>query len=110
MKKIIAIAVTIMLVIAAGVALWLFGYHNRKSLDNIPSRELMVTYLQEKGEQYATDKIIGYEREDIKYIWGEPDGMLSGFFGDIWNVGDEKIIVYYDENTKVEYVKLYTKS
>ena len=110
MKKKIAIAVTALAIIALGVALWFFGYHNRKSMDNIPSKEIMVTYLQENGEQYATDKIKGYDREAVTYIWGEPDGMLSGFFGDIWDAGDESIIVYYDEDSKVTYVKLNTKS
>lgn len=59
----------------------------------------------------------GYDSEDIedlledtpqKWIhakWGKPDGHLSGFWGEIWLLNEEKdgrITLYYDEDGKVD--------
>lgn len=109
MKKKIMIVIAV-LIIALGIVAWFYGYYNRKNLDNIPSKEIMVRYLQEKGEQYATEQLIGYSRDSLRYIWGEPDIMPSGLWGDGWNVDDNiGIIVFYDTDNKVESVQLGKK-
>lgn len=39
----------------------------------------------------------GRTREEVHAAWGEPDGCLSGFFGDIYTVNDfSNIIIYYN--------------
>lgn len=107
MKKKVLIFIIIILIIAGLVGTWFYGYHNRKSMDNIPSKEIMADYLKEQGEEYATGKIEGYSRDAIGYIWGEPDGTLSGLWGEIWETEDgDAIIVYFDSEGKVCYVKM----
>ena len=49
--------------------------------------------------------------EKLREIWGEPDSMLSGFWGDRWEVDDStNVIVYYAADGKIEYVKIDTDS
>ena len=49
---------------------------------------------------------IGMLRDDVHKIMGEPDGMLSGFWGDIYLLdNDNRVIIYYDANGLVEHVK-----
>ena len=110
MKKKILVTVTVLAIIILGITAWFYGYHNRKNTDNIPSKEIMVTYLQEKGEQYATEQLIGYSQDSLHYIWGEPDIMPSGLWGDGWNIDDNTaILVFYDTDNKVEHVQLSKK-
>ena len=54
-------------------------------------------YTQEEIEE----KLKGEYRDDILISWGEPDGMLSGMWGDVWFLDEEKerkITVYYDSD------------
>ncbi len=103
MKKMIAVC----LILALCVGLWFFGYYNRKSNDNIPSKELMVTSCLNKGEDYATDQLKGYKNTQLMEVWGKPDGHLFGFWGDIWETNNTyNLIVYYDSNGIVEHVKV----
>lgn len=67
--------------------------------------------VSEKGytEEYFEEKLSGQFWEDLIDLWGEPDKMLSGFWGDIWFLDDktnQQIILYYDENGAVENVRL----
>ncbi len=49
------------------------------------------------GPEAAEAALLGLPRGDVLRAWGEPDGMLSGFFGDIYSLEDgTRIIVYYD--------------
>lgn len=46
--------------------------------------------------------IEGVNNERLHELWGEPDGILFGFWGDIWDIGDNRqMIVYYDNNGNV---------
>lgn len=46
--------------------------------------------------------IKGVNNERLHELWGEPDGILSGFWGDIWYIGNNnRMIVYYDNNGNV---------
>jgi hypothetical protein len=46
-------------------------------------------------------------REEIIEILGEPNGSLSGFYGDIFNINSEtRIIIYYDTDSTIEYIKI----
>lgn len=57
MKKKVLFIFVIILVAALCASAWLYGYYNRKSNDNIPSKELMVSYYQNKGADYATEQL-----------------------------------------------------
>lgn len=66
-------------------------------------------YTQEEIEE----KLKGEYRDNILASWGEPDGMLSGMWGDVWFLDDEqskKITVYYDSNGCVENVRIGSRS
>lgn len=55
------------------------------------------------------EELFGQYREDIIGVWGEPDGMLSGFWGDIWHLSDEsnkQMIIYYDKDGMVEDIRI----
>ncbi len=74
---------------------------SNKSLDNIPSLSLIRT----NGSEWGTSELKGYNEEQLSEIWGEPDGMLSGFWGSVWKTdGNDEIVVYYNENSTVEHV------
>lgn len=78
-----------------------------KNLDNIPSRELVL----QKGAEWAEEKLAGYTPDDLREVWGEPDGMLSGMWGEIWFVDEyhtARVTVYYDADGKVENVRFDT--
>ncbi|MCI8813232.1 MAG: hypothetical protein HFG12_08360 [Oscillibacter sp.] len=49
------------------------------------------------GREAAEAALLGLPRQEILNAWGEPDGSLSGFFGDIYQLESGKCItVYYD--------------
>ncbi len=53
---------------------------------------------------------IGTTRDNVHKKFGEPYGMLSGFWGDIYRADDSvKIIVYYDRDGQVELIKTDTE-
>ncbi len=115
MKKKGIIAVAVLLIVALGIGLWFYGYYHRKSNDNIPSKALIATYYYEKGEAFASEKLEGYKRSQLAEVWGEPQGSLFGFWGEIWDVDDTTyIIVYYRadggfQDGIVDYVKVFEK-
>ena len=105
MKKKVLFVFVIILVAALCASAWLYGYYNRKSNDNIPSKELMVSYYQNKGADYATGQLQGYKNTQLMEVWGEPDSCLSGMCGDIWETNNTYyLIVYYDSNGVVEHI------
>ena len=45
----------------------------------------------------AAESLLGLPRRYVLNAWGEPDGTLSGLFGDIYALeGGAHVIVYYD--------------
>lgn len=94
MKKILLV----LLVASIAVGAWFYGYYNHKNLDNVPSKELMVTYLKENGEEYASEMIEGYPVDGLWEVWGEPDGNLFGMYGYIWEWEEDFFIVYFDSD------------
>ena len=49
------------------------------------------------GREAAEAALLGLPREDVLRAWGEPDGCLSGLFGDIYTLeSGGHITVYYD--------------
>ncbi len=49
------------------------------------------------GKEEFTQALAGRSRADIVDAWGEPNGRLSGMYGDIWMTGEELwVVLYYD--------------
>lgn len=97
MKKYLAIALACLLLLAGC----------GKNLDNIPSKALIL----QEGVEWAEEKLAGYTPDDLREVWGEPDGTLSGMWGEIWFVDGEhtaRVTVYYDTDGKAEHVLLDT--
>lgn len=96
MKKLLS------LVLALTFMLVLTGCKPDKTTDT-PKLGEFSDYTQEQLEE----KLVGLSNEELRHLWGEPDGMLSGFWGDIWNLSDEsnqQVIIYYSEDGIVEHV------
>jgi len=67
----------------------------------------------EQGKQLSSEELTevlkGLTPDEMRARWGEPDGTLSGMWGEIWDTDDGNwIIVYYDAEGHVEYVKNHT--
>ncbi len=60
-----------------------------------PTPEEILSMNQAEAEE----ALQGRPREDILSAWGEPDGSLSGLFGDIYRLEDSSIILYYNVGT-----------
>lgn len=98
------VLVLVPVIVLCGVLAWFSAYHSRKSLDNIPA----LSVIEQEGEAFALEKLEGYTLDQLKEIWGEPDGMLSGMFGCVWafqKPGSGFVTVYFDKDSKVEAVK-----
>ena len=69
-----------------------------------PELDEIVDLTQEQLDE----KLLGLSQEEIHSLWGEPDGMMYGFRGDIYHVPDsyESIMLYYDVDGIVETVKV----
>ena len=68
-----------------------------------------IDYSQEEMEA----KLKGEHRDNIITSWGEPDGYLSGFWGEVWfldDAKDKKITLYYDADGCVENVSIGSRS
>lgn len=92
----------VVFVLALACALSLVGCESDRTTDT-PALEEITGFTQKQLE----DKLIGLSQEEIHHSWGEPDGQLSGFWGDIWqlnNERDEHIIIYYDDDGIVEHI------
>lgn len=114
MKKKIIITLGIVLIVVVGViaVIKLGGFASRPdgTADTMELSEVSGLVL-EKGytQEEIEEKLKGEHRDNILVSWGEPDGMLSGFWGDIWFLDENentKITLYYDANGCVEYVRI----
>lgn len=90
MKKKTTIFVTIIAIIVLAIAVWFFGYHNRKSNDNLPS----LTSIAQMDEADVNKIVCGYRREQLAEVWGTPDESSSS--EDLWIIEDNiTLIVNY---------------
>lgn len=113
-KKPILIALCSILILAVAiVAIIKFtGFANKPdgSTDTMELSEVSG-YVLEKGytQEQIEEKLKGEFRNDIIASWGEPDGMLSGFWGDMWYLDDKddmRITLYYDGDGYVTNVRI----
>lgn len=75
-----------------------------KSGEEVVSFQEIQGLVQEKG--YSEGKLLprleGKHREDVVQAWGEPDEMLSGLYGDVWELNAGQLLVlYYDGEGRV---------
>lgn len=108
-KKLVIGILCVAVVLIAGV---LFMAKNRPdgSTDTMELSEVSG-YVLEKGytQEQIEEKLKGEFRNDIIASWGEPDGMLSGFWGDMWYLDDKddmRITLYYDGDGYVTNVRI----
>lgn len=99
MKKYIAPVLKLVFVVALTGCL-----SSADGTDNLPKLDEIADLTQEQLDE----KLTGLSQGDVHNSWGEPDGMLSGFWGDIYHVPDhcESIILYYDADGIVETIKV----
>ena len=98
MKKLIALVLALVCVL---------GLCACNTKEDANKQILPLEKVNECNQEELDEKLIGISREDILDAWGEPDGYLSGFWGDTWrldNERDEHITVYYDRDGIVEHV------
>ena len=70
---------------------------------SFPSKKQISAMTNEDAEKLLARKTA----QDIKDNWGEPDSMLSGFYGDIYVYEGRQIVIYYDGNSKVSNVRIW---
>ena len=103
MKKKSILAVCVILIIGVGSIL---GYRFMSTKDIVPLTDISGLVL-EKGydSEDIEDLLEDIPQKRIHAKWGKPDGHLSGFWGEIWFLNEEKdgrITLYYDEDGKVD--------
>ena len=64
---------------------------------SFPKKERIVTL----SGGAATEALKGKTEKEIADHWGKPDGILSGFYGDIYEYNGKRIILYYDADSRV---------
>ncbi len=67
---------------------------------SISSKESVAALTSEEATKLLKDKT----EEEIHHKWGEPDGMLSGFYGDIYIYNEKIVVIYYDNSSMVSEV------
>ena len=80
------------------------GSGNPNTSENGSDKVIALVQTVEKTDEELTGLLKGVSRETMAAAWGNPDGMLSGFMGDMWytGVGCRYVVVYYEENAKGE--------
>ena len=102
-KKVVAVIIIAILTITAFVIV----FFNSKT--NIPNKELVYQqlHLDGKDEEFVMSQFEECTKDELVQKWGNPDGTLSGFYGDIWTITEnESIVVYYSAESIVEHIKL----
>lgn len=106
MKKWIAITLIMLCFLS------LAGCQKNGKADLLPLSEVSAL-VSEKGygAEDLKEVLLGQYHEDFTALWGEPDGVLFGFWGEIWHLdedGNSYIIVYYNTKGYVENIILET--
>jgi len=108
-KRTAILLVFALLLISIGIIFGVLfgGYANVVKLSEV--RELVL----EKGytPEAIEEQLKGVSRKKLHMSWGEPDGMLSGLWGEIWFLNEQKdgrITLYYNSEGYVENVVIDT--
>lgn len=73
----------------------------------IPTLDQIAKDSLAQGKEYTGDALYGRGVEQLQKFWGKPNSMLSGLWGDIWHLDEERIlIVYYNAEGIVDNFKI----
>lgn len=73
----------------------------------IPTLEQVAKDSLAQGKEYTGDALYGRGVDQLQEFWGTPNGFLSGFWGNIWHLDDNRIlIVYYNAEGIVDNFKI----
>lgn len=72
---------------------------------SMPEKERIAAMTAKEAKEALKDR----SRREICDKWGEPDGTLSGFYGDIYVCSGRKIVIYYDGDSKITDVLISDK-
>lgn len=72
---------------------------------SFPKKESVAVLSNEEAAKVLKDKT----RKDIIDRWGNPDGELSGIYGDIYEYNSKLIVIYYDSDSIVTNVLISDK-
>lgn len=102
-KKRFIVIVCVVMAVAIGAILG----HRFMSIKSIVQLKEISGLVLEKGydSEDIEDLLEDIPQKRIHASWGKPDGHLSGFWGEIWFLNEEKdgrITLYYDEDGKVD--------
>ena len=102
-KKRFIVIVCVVMAVAIGAILG----HRFMSIKSIVQLKEISGLVLEKGSAFCDieEMLEGIPQKKIHAKWGNPDGHLSGFWGEIWFLNKEKegrITLYYDEDGKVD--------
>ena len=92
MKKKNSVVLVIIVAVALCVSAWFYGYHNRKSNDNLPT----LTAIAEMSESDVNSLLVGYKINQLREVWEEPN--YSEDSTDYWQMGDVTLVVSYKNN------------
>ncbi len=80
-----------------------YSYHLQDQSGQLPE----INELANFSEEQLNELFVGVSEEEIHQSYGEVRGILSGFWGDLYNLpdGEKRIIFYYNTDGKVQAVK-----
>ena len=88
---------TFLAVLAVAGFAWNYGYHYRKSNDNLPA----LQSIAKMDEAELNNILLGYKRTQLLEVWGEP--QYSNSSEDVWLLNDTDWLTvnYKNDNEKV---------
>lgn len=73
----------------------------------IPTLDQVAKDSLAQGWEYTGDALYGRGVDQLQELWGTPDGVLSGLWGDIWNLDDRRmLIIYYNVEGIIDNFKI----
>ena len=87
------------------LVLWIIAGIPSSCAASFPKKENVAALSSEE----ATNVLKGKTEKEIHDHWGEPDSMLSGFYGDIYVYNDKLIVIFYDDGEVVTDVLISDK-
>lgn len=92
MKKKNSVVLVIIVAVALCVSAWFYGYHNRKSNDNLPA----LKAIAQMSESDINSLLVGYKINQLREVWEAPN--YSEDSTDSWQIGDVTLVVSYKNN------------
>lgn len=115
MKKQLPVIIGLIVVLALGVVIWKQTRTNTRdlNLNRIHGLEHVLTYAEQKGANYAADRLdylitYSYTKDDLRKKWGLPNESAED--ADIWELSDEfQLRIAYGADEQVWKVEVVSK-